>query len=1461
MNSQKFAVRGAVVGALLGALLGPGVALAQVMDQYYSVPPFVANQVAPNIVLLLDNSGSMSALGCDYTVPADGDCNDVGDNPFNNTVNFAGYFNPFLCYTYDTIETRFEPATAKATLATACPNTEWDGNFLNFATFRRFDALKRSMIAGDCFLARAADGTCPAYGTPALKTVRAQAAGVQDETTTTFYAGGVGPTTFVGRIPQVDRFGSVGSDPATLWIGTSAAYFCIDNDSNFSTNCGDSFSQGRKYELKIGNSTEPTGVIQQIGAQARFGLFEFKPVGDGARMLVGVGSRQSIDFSGTTVETFNTNTAAMIDAVQESFPSTWTPLSESLYETARYIAQINSTYLPGAYVYPVAFSGGVSNGVGFQATGVGSVGAPEISVLTAPEVCPAGYINNACGRDLYFFGSNHTPAWATNSTQVPCCKTFVILVTDGEPTQDVNIPAALQDYGHGRHGIHCTGSDPSSPTAPINGTCNTHPATTGPFLLGEHKIGFGSNGNHYLDDIAYWAHTTDLRPCNGTADGTIAVLNVTGHCLSGLQNMTLYTFFAFGNISGREILQHAAQLGGFEDSNGNNVPDLVSEWDKVINATGAPGTDGVPDNYFESSNVDDLQDRLMATITAILRKSASGTSISVLATSASGEGSIYQAYFFTGDIGQGGANVKWTGYTHSLFIDTFGNFREDTVQDGVLNYTQDRIVTTRYDNNPASPTYQQVLVDKYDDLDGDGTADSATPVVLGANLKSIIPIWEAGKELALTSSASRKLLTWVDGDNDGVVDPGEQLDFSTANCAALRDYLRYAGDACSGGSNAMNLINFIRGDEVPGLRTRMLEVPVGSGSYSVWKLGDPIHSTPTIVGAPKERYDLIYGDPTYNTFYLQYRSRRQVAYVGANDGMLHAFNAGYYHKGDDPVTAGVIEHGWFTKNPTDNASGPKLGAELWGFVPQELLPQLQWLARTDYTHVYYVDLKPKVSDVRIFAPDADHPDGWGTILIGGFRMGGSCGNCIAGSGAPPMTATIGGIPKTFYSAYFVLDVTNPEVDPKLLWVFTDSGLGLTTAYPAIARMNPTSDSSIDKTNEKWFVIFGSGPNGYQADLPTPPAQSAKLYTVDLMTGPGVGNVNVTTMPIGAGPWRSFMGHVITVDKDLDYRVDVAYMGRTIHDGALPWRGKLYRLTTGGCAAAPCTPLTWGILGGGGLRTPTEVIDTFADPLLGTVEVGPITAAPTVTIDDANMVWVFFGTGRYLGNIDKVDNNMQRLFGIKDSVINGLCTQTTTISCWDNDLVDVTNAVVCLVCTGGTTQVTDPINPGVTTVNGSGATSMVGLVQSKDGWRVDLPPGSGLNAAERSVVNPTLIGGTVFFPTFVPTNDFCAATGNSYLYALFYKTGTAATTPVIGTTAAGANVNITTKISLGVGLASSMSVQIGSQGSGGQGGGGGGGGCSGGMTGAIQMSTGAATKPCTSAGDYYSKYVSWVHQRD
>ena len=52
--------------------------------------------------------------------------------------------------------------------------------------------------------------------------------------------------------------------------------------------------------------------------------------------------------------------------------------------------------------------------------------------------------------------------------------------------------------------------------------------------------------------------------------------------------------------------------------------------------------------------------------------------------------------------------------------------------------------------------------------------------------------------------------------------------------------------------------------------------------------------------------------------------------------------------------------------------------------------------------------------------------------------------------------------------------------------------------------------------------------------------------------------------------------------------------------------------------------------------------------------------------------------------------------------------------------------------------------------------------------------------ERVLVSPTLFGGMVFFPTFVPQDDLCVALGDGYLYSLFYQTGSAYKDSVIGT---------------------------------------------------------------------------------
>ena len=1413
MNRPTLIVAMVVASSVSAALSGFSDAGAVVSNaDYTAVPPFVSNATTPNIIILMDNSGSMSNRACESTscgtLPSGGTSTTT---TFTNTTRYSGYFDPLQCYVYDTTDTRFENGTAKATVATACPATEWDGNFINWATLRRFDAVKRAMSGGDCFSTRAADGTCPGSGTPALKTVRAQSSGVNDERADVTYSSGTGLNTYVGRIPSADRTGN----PATISIGVSAAYFCVDNDTSFSSNCGDSYSL-RKYELKIGYVSEPTGVIQQIGSKARFGLVEFKSSSEGARMLVGAGSLQSIDWSGSGVETFTTNTAAMVDAVQESYPSTWTPLSESLYETARYVAQIKSTFATG-YIYPIGYSDSRSSGVNFATNGAGSIGTSEVTVLGGGETCPSGYITNACGRDPYFFGKNHTPPWASTSQVVSCCRTFVIIFTDGEPTEDQNIPAAMQDYAHAQHGVHCTGSDSAAPVRPINGTCNTNDATPFSDLIAEHKTDYADNGSHYLDDVAYWAHTNDLRPCTGTADGTIAVLGVTGHCIPGMQSITVYSFFAFGNMNGRGILAQTARLGGFEDSNGDGIPQ-TNEWDKENNLTGASTADGIPDAYFESSNVDDLQDKLLATIASILRRSASGSSVSVLATASTGEGALYQSYFYPSTIEPSTlADVKWTGYTQSLFIDTFGNTREDTNQDGRLDYKVDRIIKTRFDAVSNS-----VKVDKYVDSDGDGlpndqngdnlvTAADCNPC--GKLLSDILPIWEAGKQLALKDASTRTILTWVDSDHDGVVDSGEQMAFTTANETTLRPYLRAASSA-----EGTKIINFVRGCDVgscaeqSATRDRRLQVPSGSGTLKVWKLGDVIHSTPTLVAGPRDRHDAIYGDQSYSAFLQRWYNRRQVAYVGGNDGMLHAFNAGYYHPGDDTSAAApsnTTEHGWFTTGPADNSTGAPLGDELWGFVPYELLPQLEFLTRADYQHAYYVDLPLKVADVRIFTPDADHPNGWGTLLIGGFRMGGSCGACTAGSGAPPLTVTIGGTNYTFYSSYFAMDITNPDA-PRLLWSFSSSDLGLTTSVPAVVRVNPAGDAKASNTNAKWHMVVGSGPTGYDASA----AQSGKIFVIDLGTGPGSNNSLVTSYI--AGSWNSYIGDMTAFDRDLDYRHDVVYFGRVINDGAPPWRGKIYRLTMGAGGATAkfgtvTNPAQWGI-SSGSARVPTEMLDTF----LSGAEMGPVATAPSVTVDDAANVWVFAGSGRYYSKADKTDISTQYFVGLKDSVLNAGCNQTVgALNCMENDLVDVSNATVCVVGVGdcglatGTNQVSGVT--GTTTFTG-----LIGLVQSKDGWVTKLVEPANLPSqpvpygiGERTVSSPTVFGGVVFFPTFIPVNDICVSSGTSRLWALFYKTGSAYQEPIIGTAAAGANKAVNRFGSLGEGLAFGIVVHMGS----------------------------------------------------
>ncbi|MDA2912139.1 hypothetical protein MYX04_14565, partial [Nitrospiraceae bacterium AH_259_D15_M11_P09] len=174
--------------------------------------------------------------------------------------------------------------------------------------------------------------------------------------------------------------------------------------------------------------------------------------------------------------------------------------------------------------------------------------------------------------------------------------------------------------------------------------------------------------------------------------------------------------------------------------------------------------------------------------------------------------------------------------------------------------------------------------------------------------------------------------------------------------------------------------------------------------------------------------------------------------------------------------------------------------------------------------------------------------------------------------------------------------------------------------------------------------------------------------------------------------------------------------------------------------------------------------------------------------------------------DRTNADTQYFFGVKDPVLTGGCTQSTTTNCEQNDLVNVSAATICIVCSGGTDQVTGV--SGVTTLEGTSTTTLQGKVQSKEGWFTELPA-----TRERALVSPTLLGGIVFFPSYVtPEDPVCRTSlGTSTLYALFYLTGSAYTESVIGTEVSGSDTNVSRSVSMGSGMASQAAIHIGAQG--------------------------------------------------
>ncbi len=647
------------------------------------------------------------------------------------------------------------------------------------------------------------------------------------------------------------------------------------------------------------------------------------------------------------------------------------------------------------------------------------------------------------------------------------------------------------------------------------------------------------------DDYAYYGHITDLRDD-----------------IEDKNNVTIYTLLAFGTQDA--LYKDIAKNGGFTDLNNDNLPGPnLAEWDQ--------NGDGIPDNFYMANNGYELEYAMAQIFMSILTKVNSASGVAVVTTGMKGGGATVQSQFYPKKDFPTGEQIDWIGSTHSLWLDPYGWIREDTQKDAQLHMQNDYVVTMEWE-----PSINNVVVTRLQDVSGSGDPSQFDTVEI-VEVEQLIPVWNAGELLWNTAHQDRNITTFIDLDKDGKVDPGELINFLKIHKPILEPYLNVDDTL-----KAMDIIDYIRGRDVPRLRSR-------TADGKVWKLGDVINSGAVAVQGAIERYDFIYGDNTYMDYYNMHKDRRQVVYVGANDGMLHCFNGGKrIDIGADPMVP-------FRLDP----AGYALGKELWAHIPYNVLPHLKWLLDSAYCHVYYVDLKPYVTDAKVFTDDAAHPFGWGTILIGGMRLGG---------------LTIMNDVDTCHSAFFAIDVTDP-LAPRPMWEFTDPDLNLTVCYPTVI-----------KVKESWYLIFGSGPETCSGECGI--GTRATIFLLDLATGT---LLKKWTFPDD----QAFVMDIFGVDWGMDYTVDRIYFGNCYTNVALPgrWGGKIYRIETND----ETDPALWDT---------SFVFDMQR----------PITAEGSVASDDYNHLWLYYGSGRFFSEADEVDPTVQRYIGIREDT-----TRATTVA--------------------------------------------------------------------------------------------------------------------------------------------------------------------------------------------------------
>ena len=283
-----------------------------------------------------------------------------------------------------------------------------------------------------------------------------------------------------------------------------------------------------------------------------------------------------------------------------------------------------------------------------------------------------------------------------------------------------------------------------------------------------------------------------------------------------------------------------------------------------------------------------------------------------------------------------------------------------------------------------------------------GSDDSTIEMTSGA-------VWSAEHELAsrlLAGTPDRNIVVGKRGANPS---PTATLFTTGAIEADLRADLNRYGPSAADDGLWQDRVAYLRGSKAK-------EGAPFRRRYRA--LGDIVNSGVQYIGAPSPVGGLGAG---YAAFATTHKDRTAALYVGANDGMLHAFSASN-------------------------------GAELFAYIPSWLGPKLSALTDPGYRHQSYVDATPVVGDAQLGSANSD----WKTVLVGGSGGGGR--------------------------GVFALDVTDPaNFSPsKVLWEFTDANdrdMGYVLGKPRIVKMK-TSAPNAATASYRWFAMVPAGVNNY-----------------------------------------------------------------------------------------------------------------------------------------------------------------------------------------------------------------------------------------------------------------------------------------------------------------------------------------------------------------------------------------------